>query len=102
MNARSVKMFCVVVVVMAVVACTVAMPGGGGGGGMLGGMMGGGGKGHKHGGGSSIVEMLAAGMVAKMLSEMHGGCHHGWVGQQRKGILIFIIYFLPLFPWREA
>ncbi|GFR17825.1 hypothetical protein TNCT_251981 [Trichonephila clavata] len=43
-----------------------------------GGMLGGGGGG-KHGGGSRIVEMLAAGLVAKMLSEMHGhhGCHHG-------------------------
>ncbi|GIY75110.1 hypothetical protein CDAR_372031 [Caerostris darwini] len=42
-----------------------------------GGMLGGGGGG-KHGGGSRIVEMLAAGLVAKMLSEMHGhqGCHH--------------------------
>ncbi|KFM79376.1 hypothetical protein X975_21637, partial [Stegodyphus mimosarum] len=49
--------------------------GGGGGGGGGGGM---GGKGNKHGGGSRIIEMLAAGMVAKMLSEMqHGGCHHG-------------------------
>ncbi|KAF8768261.1 hypothetical protein HNY73_021101 [Argiope bruennichi] len=43
-----------------------------------GGMFGGGGGGGKHGGGSRIVEMLAAGLVAKMLSEMHGhhGCHH--------------------------
>ncbi|GBL93492.1 hypothetical protein AVEN_59690-1 [Araneus ventricosus] len=41
-------------------------------------MFGGGGGGGKHGGGSRIVEMLAAGLVAKMLSEMHGhqGCHH--------------------------
>lgn len=71
-------LFSVVLVLCLLGNLTLAAPGGGGGGGMMG-MMGGGGG--KHGGGSgNIVELLAAGIVAKMLSEHkhHGhGCHHG-------------------------
>lgn len=68
-------LFSVVLVLCLLGNLTLAAPGGGGGGGMMG-MMGGGGG--KHGGGSNIVELLAAGIVAKMLSEhKHHGCHHG-------------------------
>lgn len=57
-------------------ALTLAAPGnqGGGGGGFMSG--GGGGKGNKKGHQSNIIEMMAAGLVAKMLAEMNG-CHHG-------------------------
>lgn len=64
-----------VLLLAAVCSVCLAMPGHGGGGG---GLMGGGGGHGKHGGGSNIVELLAAGIVAKMLSEhKHHGCHHG-------------------------
>lgn len=69
MKCSVVALLCMVVVLGVALNGSVAMPQPGG---MMGGGGGGGGGGGKHGGGSNVIEILAAGLIAKLLSEMHG------------------------------
>ncbi|KAG8178639.1 hypothetical protein JTE90_010550 [Oedothorax gibbosus] len=66
MKCSIIALFCVVMVLGLAMNHSMAAPHHGGGGGMLGG------GGGKHGQRSDVIEILAAGLIAKLLSEMNG------------------------------